>query len=324
MRLVPLSRGVNVLEFMPPGIAQPADLPHCSVWWTDIMQLKRPSVCWQATDTLFERLAVRNRTLPVGFKKLADFVEAVIGACFLDAGVQGGISAIKAFGVWPTYSRSHHVLPLSVSASATASDSYLDTGVKKAPGDATAGEGPDIPPEQWDQTTDIPDTSGLAGTQAVSGHGVSRHKLEANLEYTFRNPALLLQAITHSSLANGRHNNERLEFLGDAVLDLVVVSHVFRRSESFQPEQLHNEKQLHTNNCNLARVAYELNLDPFILHDSHTLDASFAAYSAAIKRQKERAVAVENKTLADTMEAVIGAMFLDCGKNLLSKTSPGR
>jgi len=149
-------------------------------------------------------------------------------------------------------------------------------------------------------------------------------KLEANLEYTFRNPALLLQAITHSSLANGRHNNERLEFLGDAVLDLVVVSHVFRRSESFQPEQLHNEKQLHTNNCNLARVAYELNLDPFILHDSHTLDASFAAYSAAIKRQKERAVAVENKTLADTMEAVIGAMFLDCGKNLLSKTSPGR
>ncbi|KAJ1401600.1 ribonuclease III domain-containing protein [Ochromonadaceae sp. CCMP2298] len=289
------------------------------------MQLKRPSVCWQATDTLFERLAVCTRRLPVGLKKLADFVEAVIGACFLDAGVQGGISAIKAFGTVAALYTGKGCASASAStstsatasatASAIAADSCQDIGVKKAPGDATAGEGPPTPP-----------IAGVAGTPSdtVNREYFGIDKLEANLEYTFRNPALLLQAITHSSLASNYHNNERLEFLGDAVLDLVVVAHVFRRSSSFQPEQLHNEKQLHTNNCNLARVAYELNLDPFILHDSHTLDASFAAYSAAIKRQKERAVAVENKTLADTMEAVIGAMFLDCGKNLLSKTSPGR
>ncbi|KAJ1417342.1 hypothetical protein B484DRAFT_454009 [Ochromonadaceae sp. CCMP2298] len=279
MRLVPLSRGVNNLEFLPPGMAQPADLPHCSVWCTDIMQQKRPSVCWQATDTLFDRLAVRTRRLPVGFKKLADFVEAVIGACFLDAGVQGGISAIKAFGVWPA------TTPKAGNATA---------------GDAAAGE-----------------RLGILPTPPIVNREYSGlDKVEENLKYTFRNPALLLQAITHSSLAKGRHNNERLEFLGDAVLDLVVVAHVFRRSASFQPEQLHNEKQLHTNNCNLARVAYELNLGPFIQHDSQTMDESFVKYSAAIKEHKGHVVAVENKTLADTMEAVIGAMFLDCGENL--------
>ena len=55
-------------------------------------------------------------------------------------------------------------------------------------------------------------------------------ELEEKIGYTFRNPQLLEQALTHSSYANeGKkhgHNNERLEFLGDSVLSVIVARHV--------------------------------------------------------------------------------------------------
>jgi dsRNA-specific ribonuclease len=413
MRVVPLSRGDKELEFLPPGMALPADLPHCSVWCTDIM--KHPAVCGQDTDSLFERLARDTRTRPVGFKKLADFVEAVIGASYLDAGVQGGIDAIKAFGVWPKYTRAYsytegmprtrkrspeelEVYPrpfpfrsssrsrsrscsftemdaelypnqagASASASASASSVFVsasvsvssasapgfcqDTGVKRttgdvtdaAAGDATAGDATDAEMTVEEVTVGeefiahemeathingagIPGIPCIAPISGISGIAPAPipdkykayydlDKLEANLEYTFNDPTLLLLALTHASIS-GQINNERLEFLGDAVLDLVIVAHVFRRSQSFQPEQLHKEKQLHTNNCNLARVAYQLDLERFIQHESQALSDSFVSYADALKTHKEGAVAVENKTLADAMEAVIGAMFIDSGEDM--------
>ena len=57
-------------------------------------------------------------------------------------------------------------------------------------------------------------------------------RLEETIGYAFQNPSLLTNALTHSSYANesGRHvqSNERLEFLGDAVLSIVVSDHLFR------------------------------------------------------------------------------------------------
>ena len=54
-------------------------------------------------------------------------------------------------------------------------------------------------------------------------------ELEQIIGYTFKNPELLKEALTHSSYTNGKHlrSNERLEFLGDSVLSIVVSEHLF-------------------------------------------------------------------------------------------------
>ena len=62
--------------------------------------------------------------------------------------------------------------------------------------------------------------------------------LEAKLGYHFQNPALLEHALTHSSYANEHHlgsisSNERLEFLGDSVLGMIVADYLTARSPAF-------------------------------------------------------------------------------------------
>ena len=62
----------------------------------------------------------------------------------------------------------------------------------------------------------------------------THEKAESILQYKFKNPDLLTESLTHASIANTRLvSNERMEFLGDAVLDLVVCEALFRRFTEF-------------------------------------------------------------------------------------------
>lgn len=60
--------------------------------------------------------------------------------------------------------------------------------------------------------------------------GILMTELEQIIGYTFKNPELLKEALTHSSYTNGKHlrSNERLEFLGDSVLSIVVSEHLLK------------------------------------------------------------------------------------------------
>lgn len=121
--------------------------------------------------------------------------------------------------------------------------------------------------------------------------------LQAALGYHFQNVSLLQLALTHKSSAhNPSGNNERLEFLGDAVLQLVVSDHLFQQYPGLREGQLAKIRALLVSQPPLAELARKLGLDRCL----------------RVGKGEERTGARQRDSLlCDTVEAVIGAMYLD-------------
>ena len=95
-------------------------------------------------------------------------------------------------------------------------------------------------------------------------------KLEAQIGISFRNPDLLREAFTHASYVNERKgeklkDNERLEFLGDAVLGILVGEYVFAKLPSSPEGQLSKSRASIVCEASLARFAEELALGEYML-----------------------------------------------------------
>jgi len=126
--------------------------------------------------------------------------------------------------------------------------------------------------------------------------------LETNLGISFKDKSLLTLAFVHKSYINEhpseRHYNERIEFLGDAVLELSVTQFLYKEYPD-QPEgQLTNWRSALVKGKNLARVSKELNLGQYLL----------------LSRGEELSGGREKEyILANTLEALIGAIYLDKG-----------
>lgn len=131
----------------------------------------------------------------------------------------------------------------------------------------------------------------------------SLEELERRIGYQFRDKALLKQAITHSSFTNEQKINkygdyERLEFLGDAVLELVSSDFLFHREPQLPEGKMTKLRSTYVCEPALAFCAKDLELGQFLrLGKGEELNGG---------RDRESIV-------ADVMEAVIGAMFLDGG-----------
>lgn len=116
------------------------------------------------------------------------------------------------------------------------------------------------------------------------------------LGYAFRRPDLLRQALTHRSF--GTPHNERLEFVGDAVLNCVVGATLYERFPALPEGDLSRVRAGLVNKDTLARVARRLLLGPEIRLGEGEMKSGGAERSSI---------------LADTLEALIGAVFLDGG-----------
>jgi len=140
-------------------------------------------------------------------------------------------------------------------------------------------------------------------------------ELEAALGHCFARPELLVRALTHRSLANERASsekalasgkikaattgdNERLEFLGDAVLGLVVAEALFLLHPEWQEGELTRVRAQLVSRQHLAEVAAAISLG------SH-LRLSHGEEKGGLRRK--------STVLSNTMEAVLGALFLDGG-----------
>ncbi len=128
-------------------------------------------------------------------------------------------------------------------------------------------------------------------------------KLEKKLGISFKNKDLLTEALTHRSYLNEfprwhLPHNERLEYLGDAVLELLVTEELFAKFPKYPEGQLTVLRAALVNYQILARVAEKLGLDGFIL------------MSRGERKDTGKAREV---ILANAIEAVIGAMYLDQG-----------
>lgn len=122
------------------------------------------------------------------------------------------------------------------------------------------------------------------------------------LHYTFTENDLLTQALTHKS-AN-HQNNERLEFLGDAVLNLVIATVLYQQFPHATEGDLTRTRASLVNKNTLSEVALELSLD------QHILLGIGEKRSGGFRRAS---------ILADALEAVLGAIYLDGGFEACSK-----
>lgn len=128
-------------------------------------------------------------------------------------------------------------------------------------------------------------------------------ELEKRLNYTFKNSELLKNALTHSSYANenraeGISSNERLEFLGDSVLGFVTAKHLY----SMQPTLSEGK---------MTRLRAELVCEQS-LHGV-ALDLDLGRYLRMGHGEEKNGGRTRPSILADAVEAVIAAMFLDGG-----------
>ena len=105
-------------------------------------------------------------------------------------------------------------------------------------------------------------------TDLPNPDGMSRRirSCEERIGYRFQNPDLLRQALTHSSSASSRLDcNERLEFLGDAVLGMVICRYLYERFPDHREGQLTQQKSSLVSRTTCARVAQQLGTSDMIL-----------------------------------------------------------
>ena len=124
--------------------------------------------------------------------------------------------------------------------------------------------------------------------------------LQTILEYRFQDPKLLTVALTHSSYANEHHcpNNERLEFVGDSVLGMVVAEHLYRRYPTLPEGQM-------------TRLRAELVCERSLWEVACRLE--FGKRLLLGKGEEATGGRTRPSILADCVEAVIAALYLDGG-----------
>jgi len=127
-------------------------------------------------------------------------------------------------------------------------------------------------------------------------------ELEAVIGFSIKNRAYFIQALMHRSFLEQHSeydiSNERLEFLGDAVLNLIVAEHLYKNFPQKDEGFLTKVRAKLVNRLALAEAADRINLGNFLLI-SKNLSSSFAVSSRTV--------------LSDAMEALIGAVYMDNG-----------
>lgn len=235
-------------------------------------------------------------------KSIADCVEALIGAYLVSCGPHATLLFMSWLGL--------DVLPQNCTAKTLANFGVMLYGTLEPP-------------------LVVPD----AGTQLdelLSGYDA----FEARINYRFRDRAYLLQAFTHASYHYNRLTDcyQRLEFLGDAVLDYLITRHLYDDPQRHSPGTLTDLRSALVNNTFFASLAVKYDFHRYFKNVSPGLFAVIQRF-VEMKRQNnglgyheeyyleeeecEEAEEVEvPKALGDIFESVAGAIFLDSNMSL--------
>ena len=110
-------------------------------------------------------------------------------------------------------------------------------------------------------------------------------ELEKQIGYTFRDKLLLLQAFTHVSYKNPiKGCYQRLEFLGDAILDYLITRYLYDYPTKFSPGLLTDLRSALVNNINFASLVVQNDLDKYLLHSNPSLQKSIEKFRDASKK----------------------------------------
>lgn len=134
-------------------------------------------------------------------------------------------------------------------------------------------------------------------------------EVQGKIAYAYKNISLLKEALAHSSYANEHRadnvrDNERLEFLGDAILDLIISEYLFKKYPEMPEGDLSKLRASIVCEASLAQVAKEINLGEYIL----------------LGKGEERTGGRDRASiLADAFEALTGSLFVDGGLEIAKK-----
>ena len=127
-------------------------------------------------------------------------------------------------------------------------------------------------------------------------------ELETTIKYSFKNKSLLLQALTHKSY-NSITNNEKLEFLGDRVLGLIISKKLLDKYPNEKEGIIDKKFANLVNKKTCANIAKKLNLKKYL-------------YVGSSNKNLERST---DKIISDTLEAIVGAIYIDSGLRISEK-----
>jgi len=132
---------------------------------------------------------------------------------------------------------------------------------------------------------------------------INYQSLEKIIDLKFKNKDLLIQALTHKSF-NPNENNEKIEFLGDRVLGLVIAKKLLEIYPEEKEGILDKKFASLVNKKTCLDIAKKINLESYV--------KTFNPYNKKIK--------IEDKIISDSCEALIGAIYLDKGFIIVEKT----
>ena len=127
-------------------------------------------------------------------------------------------------------------------------------------------------------------------------------KLEKKINYKFKNRDLLIKSLTHKSF-DKINNNEKIEFLGDRVLGLIIAKKLLEIYPDEKEGILDKKYASLVNKKTCLEIAKSVNLQNYIL----------------IFNPKNKSVIIEDKVISDSCEALLGAIYLDRGFNFVEK-----
>jgi ribonuclease-3 len=131
---------------------------------------------------------------------------------------------------------------------------------------------------------------------------VSSANLEKKLKLKFKDPKILIKSLTHKSY-DSKNNNEKIEFLGDRVLGLIIAKKLLEIYPEEREGILDKKFASLVNKRKCLEVAKKIELEKYIL----------------IFNPKNKKIMIEDKVVADCLEALIGAIYLDKGLNFTEK-----
>ncbi|KAM0791169.1 hypothetical protein ACM66B_005653 [Microbotryomycetes sp. NB124-2] len=224
----------------------------------------------------------------IGDKTIADVVEALMGAAYETGMAKGGLSL---------------AYDLSLQAA-------IAVGVPL--------EGVNV----WD---DFYEVHGPITPPARPQIDVSA--IEKKLGHKFRYPHLVQEALTHPSKTNAPATFQRLEWLGDSALDLLVIRYCWSRFGELSPGQMTDLKGAMVGNEALAAISIELGLEKYMLFENASLARNVAMFRQKCRRLREEEIALAEtekrrvrpywlmsdppKAVADIVESLFGAVLVD-------------
>ena len=131
---------------------------------------------------------------------------------------------------------------------------------------------------------------------------INHQSLEKKIDVKFKNKDLLIQALTHKSF-NPSENNEKIEFLGDRVLGLVIAKKLLEIYPDEKEGILDKKFASLVNKKTCLEIAKKLELEKYILTFN----------------PKNKKIKIEDKVISDSCEALIGAIYLDKGFTIVEK-----